>query len=214
MGIFKKKSKVGEMIDNYLNQAVECMDNFIEAVNIYFEKGLSREFNEAIEKTHISESLADDLRRELEMSLYERSLIPESRGDMLGLVESTDEVLNKAQSVLYQIETEFLEIPVFLKDDFLALVDINVKAFKTVVEGFRVLFTDIKKVKGIANEIDKKESLSDRYERGMIRKIFSSDIEMCNKLLIKEVVIETGNISDFAQVVSDRLTIVSAKRVI
>ncbi|MEK0368345.1 MAG: DUF47 family protein, partial [Nitrosopumilus sp.] len=45
-------------------------------------------------------------RREIEISLYEKALIPESRGDILGLLEAVDRIPNKAESVAFQMQTE------------------------------------------------------------------------------------------------------------
>ncbi|RLI52559.1 MAG: hypothetical protein DRO93_14830 [Candidatus Thorarchaeota archaeon] len=209
-----RKHKIAQMIERYLVKIEECIESFRKALLKYFEKGISREFDELIEKTHIAESLADDMRREIEINLYEKSMIPESRGDILGLLENTDRVLNKAQSVLYQIQTQFLQMPEFLKDDFKKLMDINIEAFKGVAKAIRKLFDDLKGVRDITNEIDKCESSSDRLEREIIKKIFQSDIDIGEKILLKEVVIETGNISDLSQTVGDRLNIITAKRLI
>lgn len=210
--LFGKKNKVYEMIEKYLGKVLESIELFRKAIEIYFEKGLAREFKEIIESTHLSESLADDIRRDMELALYEKSLIPESRGDILGLIEATDKVLNKAQSVLYQIETESLHIPDELKDDFIRLVHTNISAYESAIEGFKTLFGNINNVQDKVKEVDKKESSSDRMERDFIRKIFSSDYDIGQKILLKELVIEVGNISDMSEDVTDRLRIVAAKR--
>jgi len=210
--LFGKKNKVYEMIEKYLATIEESIDFFGKTIEIYFEKGLAREFREMIESTHLAESLADDIRRDMELALYEKSLIPESRGDILGLIEATDKVLNKAQSVLYQIETESLQIPSELKDDFLQLVHTNISAYKSAIEGFKTLFVNINNVRDKVKEVDKKESSSDRMERDFIRKIFSSNYDIGQKILLKELVIEVGSISDRSEDVTDRLSIVAAKR--
>jgi hypothetical protein len=210
--LFGKKNKVYEMIEKYLATIGESIDFFGKTIEIYFEKGLTGEFREMIGSTHLSESLADDIRRDMELALYEKSLIPESRGDILGLIEATDKVLNKAQSVLYQIETESLRIPDELKDDFMQLVHVNVSAYKSAIEGFKTLFVDINNVQDNVKEVDKKESSSDRMERDFIRKIFASNYDIGQKILLKELIIEVGSISDRSEDVTDRLTIVAAKR--
>jgi len=210
--LFGKKNKVYEMIEKYLATVLESIEFFGKTIAIYFEKGLAREFKEMIESTHLSESLADDIRRDMELALYEKSLIPESRGDILGLIEATDKVLNKAQSVLYQIETESLHIPDELKDDFIRLVNTNISAYESAIEGFKTLFDNIDNVRDKVKEVDKKESSSDRMERDFIRKIFSSNYDIGQKILLKELVIEVGSISDRSEDVTDRLSIVAAKR--
>ena len=215
MDIFSaRKHRLSDVVERYLKKIEECVGNFKNAIEVYFEKGLSKDFDQIIEKTHIAESTADDIRREIEINLYEKSLIPESRGDILGLLESTDRVINKVESVLYQIQTESLKIPKFLFEEFSKLVDVNVEAFRNVTLAIRKLFGQMKEVKDITNEIDKIESSSDRLEREIIKKIFISDIDIGEKILLKELIIETGSISDFSEAVGDRLNIITAKRLI
>jgi uncharacterized protein Yka (UPF0111/DUF47 family) len=61
-------------------------------------------------------------------------------------------------------------------------------------------------------EIDIKESKSDRIERELIDTIFSSPLDKADKILLKEIVSGIGEISDQSQVVADRLTIAVVKR--
>lgn len=211
---FSKKNRVYQMVENYLHKMLETADLFKKAIEKYFETGLSTDFKEMIETTHLSESMADDIRREIELEMYEKSLIPESRGDILGLLEATDEVMNKAQSVLYQIETENLEIPVEFKEEFLRLIHNNISAFEVAIDGFRTLFHNLKDVREKVQEVDKRESSSDRMERELIRKIFVADYDTGKKILLKDLVIEIGNISDMSEEVTDRLNIVAAKRMV
>jgi uncharacterized protein len=209
-----KKNRVHAMTERYLDKIFETIEMFKKTMEKYFDTGISREFREMIEGTHLSESMADDIRREIELEMYQKSLIPESRGDILGLIEATDQVLNKAQSVLYQIETETLNIPGELKDEFLKLINNNISAFENAIEGFRILFRSLKDVREKVQEVDKRESSSDRNEREIIRKIFSSDYDVGQKILLKDLVIEIGNISDMSEAVTDRLNIVAAKRMV
>ncbi len=211
---FSRKNRIYEMVERYLNKMLETGELFKKTVEKYFETGLSREFKEMIETTHLSESMADDIRREIALEMYEKSLIPESRGDILGLLESTDEVMNKAQSVLYQIETENLEIPEELREDFLKLIHNNISAFEVAIDGFRTLFHNLKEVREKVQEVDKRESSSDRMEREIIRKIFAGSYDTGKKILLKDLVIEIGNISDMSEEVTDRLNIVAAKRMV
>lgn len=211
---FARQDRLAKVIERYLSKIEESMGNFKKTIGVYFEKGLCEDFNELVEKVHIAESSADDIRREIELELYEKSLIPESRGDILGLLENTDRIPDKAQSVLYQIQTEFLQIPEFLKDEFCHLININFDAFNDLAIAIRKLFENIKEVKDITNEIDKKESSSDRLERETIKKIFSSDIDIGQKILLKELVIEIGSISDLSEDVGDRINIIAAKRMV
>ncbi len=213
MGFFLSRSnRVLNMIESYISNVNECMECFKRCFEAYFTSGLCGEFEELILEVHRAESSADDSRREIELALYEKSLIPESRGDILGLLESVDRIPNKAESILFQIQTEALSIPDEFIPNFRKLVNINISAYKDITTAIERLFQDISRVKDTSLSVDKKESDSDAIERELIRAMFSSNMDIGEKILLKELVIEIGNISDRAEDVSDRLSIIAVKR--
>ncbi len=211
---FSKTNKLLEMLEEYLEKVAECMEQARKTLFLYMEKGCCDEFDELVTKTHMAESCSDDLRREIEISLYEKALIPESRGDILGLLEAVDRIPNKAEFVAFQIQTEALRIPDEFKSGLRKLININCDIFKDVKLAIRAVFKNIKEVRHITNEIDKKESGSDSMERDLIKELFSSDIDIGEKILLKELIIEIGSISDRAEDAADRLNIMAVKRLI
>ena len=215
MGIFSSKSpKFIDMIDLYLQKGSECMEVFQKALLIYMEKGDCQDFQELVEQINRAESSADSLRRQLELTLYEKALIPESRGDLLGIMEAVDKIPNKAQTVVFLLDTEGLHIPDCFKQDFRQIVQINFQTFETVCRAVKAIFLNIKEVRKFTDEINRKESSSDHIERELIRKVFRSQISIGEKILLKELIIELGNISDKAEDAADRLSIMAAKRLI
>ena len=211
---FSKKNKFLEMIEGYLGKVTECMEQAQRTLFLYIDKGSCEEFDGLVTKTHMAESCSDDLRREIEILLYEKALMPESRGDILGLLETVDKVPNKAESVTFQIQTEALRIPDEFKPELRKIINMNFDIFADVKRAIRAVFNDIGEVRRITNEIDKKESGSDSMERDLIKKLFSSNINIGEKILLKELIIEIGSISDRAENVADRLNIMAVKRLI
>lgn len=212
---WKKKHVVATMMDEYLKKAEECIRLFRKAFRHYLESGLDARFDGLAEETHIAESCCDDIRRRVEMHMYEEALIPEAREDILTLLEILDRVPNKTESILYMVQTESMEMPAGRVGKFRQLMDVNVEAFNQLAAGTRILLEDTSKVAGFREEIDKHESASDSLEREIVRSIFSSDeVTDLQKILLKELVIEIGSISDRCETASDTLTILAVKRVI
>ncbi len=211
---FSKTNKLLEMLEGYLGKVTECMEQAQKTLLLYLDKGCCEEFDGLVTKTHIAESCSDDLRREIEIILYEKALMPESRGDILGLLETVDRIPNKAESVAFQMQTEALKIPDEFKSDLRKIININLNIFEDIKRAIRAVFKNIKDVRHITNEIDKKESNSDSMERDLIKKLFRSDIDTGEKILLKELIIEIGSISDRAEDTADRLNIMAVKRLI
>ena len=209
--LWKKEKSIIDKIKAYLDQVDVCRDRF----RIFIERVLHNpddEENQAIlEEVHRSESKADDLRRSIELQLYERALIPESRGDVLGLIETIDVIPGLFQSLCYQFFLEKIVFPERFRERYLHLVDINIKAYNLVREAVLGLFFN-KEVKTQTDLVDAVESDSDHIERDLIRDIFNSKLDKADKILLKEIVINTGDISDQAETVKDRLALAIVKR--
>ena len=107
MVLFKKTKKLELKMDEFLDT--------ISASGIIFQEGVKQYLNgklEIFEKQTKAirelESRADRLRHAIEQQLYTETLIPESRGDVLALLETADDVINQGKGTLL----EFSEIPI------------------------------------------------------------------------------------------------------
>jgi len=209
--LWNKEKSVIDKIKAYLDQVDRCRNRFrVSIEKLVLEPG--NEENQAIvEEVHRSESKADDLRRTIELQLYERALIPESRGDVLGLLETMDAIPGMFQSLCYQLLLEKITFPEQFRERFLHLVDVNVKSYDLVREAVLGLFYS-KDVKAQTDLVDAAESDSDHMERDLIRDIFSSKLDKADKMLLKDIVVYTGDISDQAETVKDRLILAIVKR--
>jgi predicted phosphate transport protein (TIGR00153 family) len=216
MGMFdfllRKQRLVEQSLLEYLDQWEKCLTSFKTAVDVYFEKGLGEEFDFCVEATHKMESHADDLRRKIEWDMYSKALIPESRGDILGFLESMDRIPNKAESILYQIQTQKTVVPKELHGQFKRVINLSCECMELVHEASLRLFKNEPKMLELTDQIDRKESECDHAERNLITSIFEMEIETGDKIVLKELVIEFGTLTDRAENVSDRLTIQSVKR--
>lgn len=212
MIFWKKQKQVQQAVEEYLSEAEKCLDEFARAMEVFFTDGLSDEFESLVSRTCSQESVADRKRREIEATMYGKALIPESRGDILGMLESIDLVPNKAESVLHQIWLQNMSIPPELVEDVKMLVVANCQAFELLAEAAKKMFTDISAVVPAIDSVTAKEGESDVIERRLIKWMFDSDIDKADRILLKELVLEIGAISDRAENAADRLRIIAIKQ--
>ena len=209
--LWKKEKSIIDKIKTYLDQVDRCRNRFRVCIERLILEPENAENPAILEEVHRSESKADDLRRSIELQLYERALIPESRGDVLGLLETLDAIPGMFQSLCYQLLLEKITFPDQFRERYLHLVDVNIKSYDLVREAVLGLFFS-KDVKAQTDLVDAVESDSDHMERDLIRDIFSSKMDKADKILLKEIVINTGDISDQAEAVKDRLILAIVKR--
>jgi len=210
--LFKKEQEVESLIYTYLDTLKMAQNNFFNAMNSYFEKGFSEDFYFLIEQTHKVESKADDTRYEIETLMYSKALIPESRGDILGLLEAIDQIPGLFELVLYMIQTQKLRTPDFLVPDIKELIRVSLECCDLLIKEVEALFRKSGDIRSLVATIDNNESHCDHIERRIITNIFDSDLDPFVKLQLKDMVIQLGEISDQTDRVSRRIHIISTKR--
>jgi predicted phosphate transport protein (TIGR00153 family) len=210
--LFKKEQQVEQLIYQYLDNLKMAQNEFLKAMNVYFEKGFSGDFDFLIEQTHKVESKADDTRYEIETMMYTKALIPESRGDILGLLEAIDQIPGLFQVVLYMIQTQRLSTPDFLVPDMKELIRVSLECCDLLVKEIEALFKKSGDIRSLVSTIDNNESHCDHIERRLITRIFDSDLEPFQKFQLKEMVIHLGDISYQTDRVSRRVYIISIKK--
>ncbi len=212
MKLFIGKGKLVENnIYKYLDTIQEAKDLFKKLMENNL-KGNKKIVSKSSDKIHSFESSADDIRKDIEHLLYGKVLLPEFRRDLLNLLELIDKMPNKCESIIFMIDLQNLKVPKILKQDLLELVEINIKSIDRVVDAVKALLQKPKDLEPILDDLDKIESESDHKERDLIKKLFSSrSIDKADKILLKELILEIGSISDYGENIGDAITILNIK---
>ncbi len=215
MAIMFRASKELEMrIDEYLDAVSQGLLIFKEAVKNYLEDDNDM-FQQRLHTIDKLESRADDLRRHIETDLYEHSLIPEHRGDVLALLENTDEIIDAAKESLNQFDVEKPYIPEIYNKDYLVLCEMGVNAGEAIVLASRAFFKEIRAVKDHLHKVYFYEKEADKISDRIKRKAFSSDeLDLCQKFHLRYFALHIDSIADYSEKVADRLSIYSIKRTI
>lgn len=213
MFLFKKNKKLMERLEEYLQVNQETMDEFVEAINYVMDKKIDEHFEVLARQTHTKESNADDIRRKIEHEMYAKSQLPESRRDLLEIIEQLDRIPNQAESILNMFLSQHTPLVNRIKADMKELVKISNETVKHTIDATRECFNTSEKLKELSRHIDNNESVGDRLERKMIKTIFA-DKEMSSgdKLIQKEFILEVGHICDLCESIKDKLVITSIKR--
>ena len=211
MIFFKKQKSVFKKIEEYLDEVDICMERFIKCSIAQINTEEPEKYNDMVENVHKAESNADDIRRDIEYELYQKALIPESRGDLLGILETLDKIPNMFEFICYQFLLQKVVVPEDFRNDFTELVKLNLKSYELLKGAVKAFLNDCKKIDEL-RKIDDIESKSDRMEKNIVMKIFNSNLEKADMLILKEIAIDIGDISDRAQVVADRIALTIIKR--
>ena len=213
MGLFRNREKeVRGLIRDYFSIADQAIEEFQKVIGVYLDGGSEEDLHAGDRRIHAFESQADDLRITIEKELYSQALLPESRGDILGLLESFDKMPNMVETITFMLSSQRIVIPEERVEDFKTLVGINLEAYRLVRTTVDNLFDDPSSVEASIQPVDTKESESDVLERAIIVAVFRSSIDPAHMLLLRELTERIGDISDNAERVARRLEIISLKK--
>ncbi|MCU0236231.1 MAG: DUF47 family protein [Acidobacteria bacterium] len=213
MSIFHlKRSKILQgQIDEFLNIVSRGSLVFRNGMREYLD-GEIGSFEGTIAEISRLENQADELRRSIENQLYVHSLIPEIRGDVLGLLENMDVVINAEKKTLTQFSVEMPAVPSEYGKDYLALADACVNSAEAIVTAVRAFFHDFNMVKNYLHKVYFFEKEADKISDRLKRRIFASDLDLSRKIHLRYFALHIETISDHAEDVADRLGISTIKR--
>ncbi|MCD6376862.1 MAG: DUF47 family protein [Caldisericaceae bacterium] len=209
--IFKKTRELEAQIDEYLDCVVEGALIFKQGIYFFLQEDLT-ELEIRAKELEKKEHQGDQLRRKIETILYEQTLIPESRGDVLGLLESTDTVLNTLSETLMQFVVEKPQLMTEIQPPFKELVEQANSAVEEMVAAIRAYFRNFTMVRDHITKVQFFEKESDKSAYKIKRIIFDSTLDLSLKMHMRDFVDKVENISDEAEDVCDRLTIAAIKR--
>jgi hypothetical protein len=207
-----KQKKVQAEISRYCRQVGDCLDVFQRTLKQYCDEPDRNTIKARFAEVHKAESLADDIRCNIEVLMYSKALFPESRGDIMGLLEMMDRVPNQAESAVRMILNQHIVIPRAYCEKILQLVDICCRAGAAMIEAVEKLFTDYTNATVAIGKIDELESEADHIDAELIEKLFSSDLDGYEKILLRDLIKHIAHVSDRAENVGDRIRIIVAKR--
>ena len=214
-GILKKKKigierQVGEFLDRVSEAGLLCRGG----MDAYLRNELEV-FATTLESIRDTEHHGDGLRRTIELELYRKTLIPESRGDVMELLEDMDALLDRFTGLIWQFEIERPEICPEFHADFKELLQHSIEAVEAMVRSCRSFFTEIHSVSDHIHKVSFWEKESDKVSTRLQKAIFSrEDLRLSHRMHLRFFVKQVDRIADEAEDVADRLNIYVLKRML
>ena len=210
--LFGRTRALERQIEEFLDSVSEAGLLFLRALRIYMTDGVSSEFTETLEDVAATESRADELRRSVEAQLYEQTLIPDLRADVLSLLEHMDRLTGIFQNNCYRFSIEKPDIPEHFKRDFIALGETAVTCSDSLVMAARAFFRNIEAVRDHNHKVIFYETEADKICTKLKTAIFSSDLPLERKLHLRYFTERVDEAANAAEDVADELAIFTIKR--
>lgn len=207
----KSTKKLETQIDEYLDLVIKGGLIFKLGIKCYLDHQIDT-FENYLSELRKIEGKADDLRRNIEIKLYTRTLIPESRGDVLGLMESCDKALNITTETLLEFSVEIPNIFPELKNDFIDISETSIACLENTVSGIRSYFKNIDAVRDFIIKVQFYRNETNKIAEKIKRSIFRTEHELSQKIHTRYFTFHIEKIAEQSEDVCDRLSIAMIKR--
>ncbi|MFQ5635808.1 MAG: DUF47 family protein, partial [Gammaproteobacteria bacterium] len=108
-GALGREKQIQEKFDQYLDGLGQISNRLSEAIAAYLDQD-ERLFADRLAQIDAQEHQLDDVRRDIEMQIYGRRLLPDTRDDVLRLLEKLDNIPDRIQSVARSLMLQRAEI--------------------------------------------------------------------------------------------------------
>lgn len=198
---------------NMVKSVEECLDDAFKAIILYLNEGENEEVRRLNKKVNASESRADDYRRNIIRSILKGSLMPNTRADILNLIEAIDDVADNMEDALEEIIFLNLDFCCINEDKFLEIMDLIEKQYAEMTEGVDLLFTDMSQALVYARRLEEIESEIDDIEESLIREIGQiPDITIAEKIIHRQLIKNVSDIANIIENVGDHIEIIVSVR--
>ena len=212
MFLHSAQKDVQDGIEEYCRDVEACIAALLETLERYCQTQNRDDVRTGLPTTHAAESAADDVRGQIEVLMFSRGVFPESRGEILQLLEKMDRVPNRAEDVLRMILEQRILIPEPFAPAVMEIARTCSRAVHAMLDAAKTLFGEYARAAEHVGKIDEIESAVDRLLGALIERIFDCDMEGYQKILLRDLVARLASTSDSAEAVGEHIRVMVAKR--
>ncbi|MCC2618059.1 TIGR00153 family protein [Aestuariibacter halophilus] len=218
LGVFAKSPL--KPLEQHINVVHKCS----QALMPFFDAVFAGDWNKAGEhQAEISnlEKRADDLKRELRVSLPGGIFMPIQRQDLLDLLTQQDKIANKAKDISGRVLGRQLVIPGELQDSFLAYLkrclEATKQAKKVINELDDLLETgfkgrEVRLVEDMIEQLDKIEDDTDSMQVDIRKRLLDLEptLNPVDVIFLYSIIEWVGELADISERVGSRLELMLA----
>ncbi len=207
-----KASQVKELVGQHAQAVEDTVHSMAAAMRAYLDGKSWEEMDELAVATHRQEGKADDLQRKTELELARGALLAGSRQSLLRVVAYADRIANSAEESLSFLVLQRIRIPDLLHPIIREIVEATVEQAGSVRAAIVGLVEGDEETTKHVEAVDHKEGQVDELERRAISRLFSTDLPLSQKILVRQFVEHLVETSDRGEDVADMILIALAAR--
>ncbi len=209
---FQRTSLLISEIDEYLDKVAESVMVLEQTFLHYVENGPDDYLNKKLKQVAEIETRADELRRAIANVMFTEMLMPDTRGDVLTLLDELDTLIDDSVHTIADLAMERPDFPDESHEPFSTMVAGTSKAAQCTVDAARAYFKEPKAVRNHAHKIGfhAAEVTEVTFNSGV--RVFDSDLPLERKRQLRVWLLTIRGIASHASDVGDQIEIFAVKR--
>lgn len=209
---FKRTSLLISEIDEYLDKVSEAAMIVKRTFLHYLDHGKDEELVAKVDQIRAVEKRADEVRRNIANVMYTEMLMPDTRGDVLSLLDQVDIALDDCVHLVIELAMEHPELPEEYHDGFSKMLAEVDQAVQAMISGARAYFKEPHAVRDHVHKVNfhNREATSIGLKGGT--RMFDSDLPLERKLHLRDWLVRVRNLASNADDIGDQLAIFAVKR--
>ena len=209
---FQRTGVLISEIDEYLDKVSEAVMILERTFVHYVDSGPDDQLEERLEEIFDIESRGDALRRSVATVMFTQMLMPDTRGDVLSLLDELDTVLDDCTHTVIGLSVQRPELPADTQEQYKALMAEVAKAADQMIQGARAYFKEPRAVRDYAHKVGFHEREATKIGLNLGRQIFDSELPLEVKRHLSEWLVNIRRIASHAHDVGDTVSIFAVKR--
>lgn len=210
--LFSRTKMMEAQFDTFMDRVIEASLIFERAFRGYLKEGYTQSFAEAVEEISDLADRNDELKKEIETRLYEQTLIPDLRGDVLSLIEGLDDLLHLYHSNCMRFSVEKPDIPSAYNRDLKALAKSCTACVDSLIMASRAFFTNFEAVRDHSVKVYFFRAEAFKINTRLKTKVFDSDLGLAEKNHMRYFFDRVEKSAPLAENVAGNLAIYALKR--
>lgn len=211
--IFKRSEEVNMKIEKFLDTISNSLSLFEKGIEHYLNEDEDA-FQNSLKRICALEHEADSLEIEIKVNLYTYMLLPDTRADVLYLIQSLDNIIDATEEITKDFSIQNPKFPEVLHKEILELTGNTINTAEELILAARAFFNEMHLTASHISKVRFYEHETDILQDKIGAEIFKDNIVngLAEKLQLENFVGKIAHISDEAESIGDKLTIFTIKR--
>ena len=209
---FQRTSLLVSDIDDFVDRVSEAVMVLEQTFRHFLESGPDDYLEERIEQIRDIETRCDELRRHISNVMYSEMLMPDTRGDVLSLLDEVDTTMDDCSHMVVELAMERPDLPPEFDDGFKAIMSEATQAAQVMLQGARAYFKAPHAVRDHVHKINFHSREATTVALHLGRAIFDSDLPLERKRQLRAWLLSVRDLASHADDTGDQLAIYAVKR--